>query len=110
MLRILPSAALVAFSLVTAPVHADAPDKPRSRTVHFADLGLTTDAGVAAFDARIEHAVRGVCPSAVMVPAWREAHAKRCWETVRANAVPQRDAAIAAARSGQPVVATLAVR
>ena len=55
-------AAVAAVSLGTVAVaaHADALDAP-ARTVHYADLNLNTDAGVATLYSRIRNAAQLVC-------------------------------------------------
>ena len=70
-----------------------------SRSVHFADLDLSTSAGIATLDRRIEGAVRQVCgryfPNS---PASRE-EVLRCRRDTLSNVYSQRSDAIASAQT-----------
>lgn len=58
MIKILATAALLA-----APVAANSAEPVPSYTVEHADLDLTTEAGIARLDARIEYAAKAMCAS-----------------------------------------------
>lgn len=51
----------IAAALLTAPAIAYASDEVPSYTVETRDLALTTEAGIARLDARIEYAAKSMC-------------------------------------------------
>ena len=105
----IPAAALAA-ALAAVPAHAGGGPAHPTRTVRFADLDLTTSAGVAALDRRIEGAVKAVCPSAIMRSGLERAEAEHCWTVVRANTAPMRNQVVEAAQAGHPAVVAIAIR
>lgn len=86
MRKLLPSV-LAAFAALSLAGPAAAEEV--SVTVSYADLDLTTAAGSAALDARIEAAVKDVCPK----PDVRDLSARTAWRecvtTARAGAKEQ---------------------
>lgn len=57
------TAFLTAVALFVAPAAAFAADDVPQTTVNIADLDLTTPAGIARLDARVEYAARSMCYS-----------------------------------------------
>jgi UrcA family protein len=96
----------LAAALVSVPAFAAPVADGMSTTVHFADLDLTTDAGATALHRRITHAARAVCGGDV---DQRDLTAVRitqaCRQVAMANAEPQAQLALAAARNGRQMAA-----
>ena len=70
-----------------------------TRRVSFADLDLTSPAGQAQLDRRLEDAVRQVCGSAYPVDLQTVTEVQRCRRETRANIQAQRNDALAQAHN-----------
>jgi UrcA family protein len=93
---------LIAVALLGAaavPAFAQQDADVLQRAVSYADLDLTSPAGVAAFDRRIDAAVTQVCGRADLrdMAAWSER--KQCRAKARSQIQPVRDAALASAKA-----------
>lgn len=99
------TALLSAALLLTAiPLAANA-GETRSITVRSGDLNLASEAGRAAFQHRVARAVAEVCgPTFGRTTEQVQAYAS-CAKTAQANAAPQMDAMVAAAKSGKKIAA-----
>lgn len=82
---ILFAAAALASALTTSPVFAKAAT-PGVRVVSYADLDLSSGAGQARFERRIEAAVRDVCGEAPSFDLVRRQAVEQCRTETRANA------------------------
>lgn len=95
-----PALLIAAVAGLAAPALARPPSADAaSRTVAYADLDLSTTAGAAILDRRIEDAVRRVCGSADLRELARHAAVAGCRREARARIEPARAAAVARARS-----------
>jgi UrcA family protein len=81
---ILVAAATFAATVTVSPVAAR-PIAPEVRTVRYADLDLTSPAGRARLDRRIEAAVREVCGEAPSFDLARRHAVRQCLTETRAN-------------------------
>ncbi len=91
--------ALIAVSMSTPVLAADV--ERQSVDVRSTGLDLTTDAGASAFEHRIISAAYSVCGRAVTVPLDAHARFVACRDAAVADALPQAQAAIAAARGNR---------
>jgi UrcA family protein len=96
-LSLLLSAALA----LTAVPFAAASAQTRSIKVHSYDLDLTTSAGQAELQRRIDRAVGNVCGSAVGARMDELASYASCSKVARASAMSQYDVAVKAAHDAQ---------
>jgi UrcA family protein len=80
-------AAFVA-TIAIAPAAAS-PSKPATHIVRYADLDLTSDAGRATLDRRINQAVRMVCGRSQLGTLQEKLGIERCSATARAYAKAQ---------------------
>jgi UrcA family protein len=90
-IRILPLA-LLAFAV---PAIAETARVP----VSYSGLDLTTPAGVAALDARIENAVQEICGQPFPASLQSRFAIRRCQDEARASVQSQRSSALAQAQS-----------
>ena len=81
---ILFAAATLAAAVTAAPVFAK-PIAPQVRTVSYADLDLSTVAGQARLEQRIQAAVRDVCGEATGVDLARRQSVRDCIAETRAS-------------------------
>ena len=79
--------------------------EPVSRMVPYADLDLSTPAGLARFDTRIASAIEEACGSTVSVDLRGRADIRRCRAEARASAAPQRERVLAALSRSETRVA-----
>jgi UrcA family protein len=101
-----PMTIITAAALVSAPVFAAPVADGMSRSVHFGDLDLSTDAGAAALHSRIEHAVRAVCGGdADQRDLTQLRVVDACRQVALASAEPQVQLALANARNGRQLAA-----
>jgi UrcA family protein len=77
-----------AATIAIAPAAAS-PSKPATHIVRYADLDLTSEAGRATLDRRINQAVRVVCGSASSAALQDRLSVERCSATARAYAKAQ---------------------
>jgi len=104
MLKISLIAAAALCAVASAPTFAQAQDADvLQHHVSYADLDLSTAAGVATFNQRIDQAVVQVCPGSNE----HDLHALRltqtCRETARKQIEPVRDALVASAQARKAV-------
>ena len=98
---------MIAAALLVPTGVAAQSEQPTAR-VSYADLNLSTPAGRATLDRRIQHAIDGMCGRApsgnldVAAPVWQ------CRSAAEASATSQRQLAFEAARQGSTI--QLAVR
>jgi UrcA family protein len=92
-IRYLPLVVIAAFA--ATPAAADL----GGRRVSYADLDLTTPAGIAALDARLDQAVRRVCGDPYPRDLIGRRDVERCRAQTRASIQGPRSAALAEARS-----------
>jgi UrcA family protein len=97
------SLALIACSAFAAPV---ASASTISIPVSYGGLDLTTPAGIAALDARIEGAVRRICGRAYPVDLQAQADVRRCRAEARFNVQAQRGDALASAQNRRTQLAS----
>jgi len=103
-ISLIAAAAIIAAAAPAfAQEQADAPQ----RTVSYADLDLTSPAGIAALDQRLETAVNQVCNRDGVrdLSVWMAT--QQCRDKARSQLRPTRDALVAAAKAkmtGQSVV------
>jgi UrcA family protein len=90
---------LLLASLTANPAHADWSD-PASEIVSYADLDLSTPAGIKTLDGRIGRAVRKVCGKAYMDLA-TSSNVRRCRKETLASVNHQRSQALASVQSIQ---------
>ena len=69
--------------------------------IHTADLDLASEAGRATLDARIDHAVGGICGDAHSGSTWDQANYADCSKQARVQVRAQIDAVIAAAENAR---------
>ena len=94
------SLALLALILAAAPAAAE----PSAATVRTADLDLSTPAGIARLDRRIERAIDLLCGTAFPTDLDAQAEIGRCRaETMKS--VSSRRAMLVARAGGSPVIA-----
>jgi UrcA family protein len=74
--------------IAVAPVAASA-SEPTSHIVRYSDLNLSSKAGQAALDRRINRAVRMVCGTAASVALQDKLNVQKCYATARASAKAQ---------------------
>lgn len=101
-IRLFVPAIFLATAVAATPALA-ASDNPRpfpAAIVSFADLDLTSRAGVRKLDRRLARAVRDVCSSFGRYSAREVDEAQRCRTETRANLQARRAAVLAAARGG----------
>ncbi|MGZ8282576.1 MAG: UrcA family protein [Allosphingosinicella sp.] len=89
------SLALIACAAFATPAAAS----PEQIPVSYADLDLTTPAGIATLDARLERAVRQVCGGTFPMSLDSRAQVRRCQAETRADIQPSRGEALAQAQS-----------
>ena len=87
------------IGLVAAALSTNAVAQSQSVTVSYGDLDLTTSAGIAAFDSRIDAAVERVCGQPSML-SQRNA-VSNCRAAARAQAQSQRSVLLARAQAGK---------
>lgn len=92
-------AAAATTVLATAP--ASAQSTVRTQEVRFADLDLTSAAGVTALDQRIDRATRSVCGVNGARTLQEITDARRCQKIALNDAAPRVQFAVAQARSNQ---------
>ncbi|MGB3470608.1 MAG: UrcA family protein [Erythrobacter sp.] len=80
---------------LTSPVNAE-PDH-RQAHVEYADLDLSSDAGRAALDKRLNRAIRDVCRAPFTRSVRAASQARACAEKVRETVLVQRNAILARA-------------
>jgi UrcA family protein len=80
-------AAFVGLVAIT-PVAASA-SKPASHIVRYSDLDLSSKAGQATLDRRINHAARMVCGTAASAALQDRLYVEKCYATARASAKAQ---------------------
>jgi UrcA family protein len=99
MLKFSIIAAVLASLLVQPARAAEAADVRRSARVAYADLDLSSDAGVTRLDRRINRAIEQLCfePGSI-VDLRSSLVARRCREAAKASLAEQRQQVIAAAR------------
>jgi UrcA family protein len=102
----LPRIALSALAATTLALNgaaalAETVDAGNSVPVHFGDLDLKTDAGVAALKGRIGRAARVACGSYDIRDLKRVAAADACRKLALNNAAPEIELAVAAAHKGE---------
>jgi len=96
----------LAAALVSAPAFAAPAADGMSRSVHFADLDLSTDAGAAALHNRVRYAARMVCGGDVdQRDLTRVNVVEACRKVAMASAEPQVQLALAGARDGRQLAA-----
>ena len=88
------STADIALAAPFLPLSASSAAEPRSADVSFAGLDLSSEAGQAIFDRRIENAVEAVCGSLTGKPTFDGA-VRQCHKETRITARKSRDLAIA---------------
>jgi UrcA family protein len=81
---------LAAFAgLVAVSPVAASPSKPASHIVRYSDLNLSSDAGRATLDRRINQAVRAVCGTASSTALQDKLNVEKCYAAARASAKAQ---------------------
>jgi UrcA family protein len=96
----------LAAALVSAPAFAAPAADGMSRTVRFADLDLSTDAGATALRQRVHYAARMVCGGDVdQRDLVRVNAAEACRRVAMASAEPQVQLALGDARDGRQLAA-----
>jgi UrcA family protein len=81
---------LAAFaSMIAIAPAAASPSKPATHIVRYADLDLTSEAGRATLDRRINQAVRVVCGSASSGALQDKLNVDKCYAVARASAKAQ---------------------
>jgi UrcA family protein len=103
--RVRPAAMLLSAAVVLASVPFAAVAQTRSIKVHSYDLDLTSSAGQAELQRRIDRAVGHVCGPAVGASLDELSSYASCSNVARASAMSQYDVAVKAAHDAQ--VATL---
>lgn len=73
----------------------------QTRVVSYADLDLTSPAGQAAFENRIDNAIRQVCGSAWPLDLQSQHQMQRCRSQTRADIQAQRNDALAQAQNNR---------
>ena len=97
------SLACVAFSAFAASAAVASPSRI---PVSYGGLDLTTPAGIAALDARIEGAVRRICGRAYPVELQSQADVHRCRAEARLSVQAQRGDALASAQNRRTQLAS----
>ncbi|WP_150124967.1 UrcA family protein [Tsuneonella mangrovi] len=97
----------LALVAVASPVMAQ---KPVKVPVRYEDLDISTPQGQAAFDNRIDEAVRNVCGADVWMNAKEYFDIDHCMKAAYADARAQRQAAIARRMERRPTVTIVALR
>ena len=87
---------LVAAAAAASPARAES-----SRIVSFADLDLTSPAGQAALDRRINSAVRQICGRSYPIDLQSHNQVRQCREQTIADVQAQRNDAFAQARNNR---------
>jgi UrcA family protein len=87
--------AAIAFAAIALPLSATSAAEPRSADVSYAELDLSSEAGRAIFDRRIETAVEAVCGKMQGKPTFDRA-VRDCQQETRIAAMKSRDLAVAA--------------
>jgi len=99
-----PNLRAIAFALVAltaaVPSLAHANGGPPSEEVHYGDLDLTSAAGVAVLDRRLDNAVKRVCGTASIRNLSGERIVERCREATWQSIRDDREVAIARANGG----------
>ncbi|HWH22495.1 MAG TPA: UrcA family protein [Allosphingosinicella sp.] len=101
MSKIMFAVALVSAVAIPATAHA----QDRSVAVSYADLDLTSAAGVAQLDRRISGAIGRVCGKADHLDLEAITDLRSCRASAQARVSEQRAIALAAARRGGPALA-----
>ena len=95
-----PIRSLIPIVLVASLAAAN-PAQAETRTVRYADLDLTSPAGQAALDRRLENAVRQVCGDPYPIDLQTVNEVSRCRRETRANIQAQRNDALAQAQNSR---------
>jgi UrcA family protein len=93
-----PIRSLIPIILV-ATVAAANPAHAQTQIISYADLDLTSPAGQAALDSRIQSAVRQVCGRAYPIDLQSQRDVARCRSATLADVQAQRNDALAQART-----------
>jgi UrcA family protein len=81
---------LAAFvGLVVVYPAAASPSKPATHIIRYADLDLTSEAGRATLERRINQAVRVVCGTGSSTTLQDKLNVEKCYATARASAKAQ---------------------
>jgi UrcA family protein len=80
--------AAVAGLVAVSPAAAASSD-PATHIVRYSDLDLSSQAGRATLDRRINHAVRMVCGTAASAALQDKLNVQKCYATARASAKAQ---------------------
>ena len=94
-IRTLLPIVLAASAAISAPAIA------QTRVVSYADLDLSSSAGQAALDNRIDNAIRQVCGSAWPLDLQSQNEVRRCRSQTRADIQAQRNDALAQAQNNR---------
>ena len=89
----------ISFTALLLSAAAPALAGQSSQTVNYGDLNLSSPAGAAAFQSRIDRAVRQICGSAHASDLNGQAQVRRCRSDSIAGVAARRDAVLAAANS-----------
>lgn len=102
-------ASMGAAVVLAAPASAGTMEKFNSE-VHYGDLNLTTEAGVAQLQRRIKYAARQICGYADARDLKASQAAASCRKAALADAAPKIELAVANARSGRDFAANAALK
>jgi len=97
----LPAIAFALAALATVPSHAVAGEAAPTEQVSYADLDLTSEAGVTALDRRLDRAVKRVCGNPGRFPLPMQQRIADCREETWNNIQAQRQVAIGRAMERQ---------
>lgn len=105
----LTAISLAAALLLSAPALADHRADSQTRSISIADLDLTNDSGRSTLDARLHAAIKDVCGWADARDLAARAMQRKCMTTAFADAMRQRDVAVAQAKTPNQFAQTVAV-
>jgi UrcA family protein len=99
-----PIAFALAALIATVPASAIAAGEPQTVHVYYGDLNLTSEAGIAALDRRLDRAVERVCGNVSVRNLIENRAVARCEQETRRSIRDDREFAIAKA-NGRPGLA-----